>query len=78
MVIQIDGKYAGATSDHPGVSGQIPCVAVCIIPGKLINILTRIPDSRFPYVLEETQNPDGTVTKRILKDGVEIDPYACS
>jgi len=35
MLIQIDGKPA------PDAIGNIPCVAVCVIPGKLINILTK-------------------------------------
>ena len=70
MVIQIDGKYAG------DLSGYVPCVAVCVIPGKLINILTRLPDHLGSYLLHETTNPDGTVTKKLFNnDGVEIDPH---
>jgi len=36
LVVQIDGKLAAKAS------GQIRCEAVCIIPGKLINIITKL------------------------------------
>ena len=67
MMIQIDGKCADE------FSGQIPCVGVCVIPGKLINILTHVPDPTDLFALQITENPDGTQTKKFLKDGVEVD-----
>jgi len=70
MVIQIDGKYTGE------LSGYVPCVAVCVIPGRLVNILTRLPDHLGSYLMLERVNPDGTVTKKVFdNDGQEIDPF---